>query len=217
MSPEELTRLKEELDRLLRLGHIQRSTSPFGAPLFFVVEKTGKVRMVFDYRALNKLTIKDRTALPNIHETLDRLRDAKVFTKIDLQSGYHLIRMAEGDEPKTAFRTKYGHFEFLVMPFGLCNAPATFQTYMNEIFRDLLDVCVVVYLDDILVYSKNHEDHEKHLREVLKRLKEHQLRARVHKCRFLQSIVDYLGYLVGNNQVRVDSKRIAAAATQGCI
>src|SRR5215469_16532233 len=165
-------------------------------PLFFVIEKTGKVWMVFDYRALNKLTIKNCTALPNIHETLDQLRGVKVFTKIDLQSGYHLIQMAEGEEPKTAFRTKYGHYEFLVMPFGLCNAPATFQAFMNWIFYDLLDVCVVVYLDNILVYSKNHEEHEGHLRTVLTHLQKNQLRARVHKCHFLQPLVDYLGYIV---------------------
>ena len=177
MSDEELKRLKDELERLLKLGHIQRSTSPFGAPLFFVTEKMGKVRMVFDYRALNKITIKNRTALPNITKTLDQLRDARVFTKIDLQSGYYLIQMAEGHKHKTAFQTKYRHFEFLVMPFGLCNAPAMFQTFMNDIFRDLLDTCVVVYLDDILVYSRTHEEHEQHLRTVLERLKKHQLRA----------------------------------------
>ena len=138
--------------------------------------------MVFDYRALNKITIQNRTALPNILETLDQLRDDRVFTKIDLQSGYHLIRIAEGDEHKTAFRTKYGHFEFLVMPFGLCNALATFQTFMNEIFWDLIDNCLMVYLDDIFVYSKSHEDHEKHFCIVLSCLHQHQLRAQVHKC-----------------------------------
>src|SRR5271167_1307513 len=130
--------------------------------------------------------------LPNITELLDRLCDARVFTKIDLQSGYHLIRMADGHEPKTAFRSRFGHFEFLVMPFGLCNAPAMFQAFMNDIFRDLLDTCVVVYLDDILVYSRTPEEHEKHLRIVLERLKKNQLRSQVHKCRFLQSRVDYL-------------------------
>jgi len=118
--------------------------------------------------------------------------------------------MRKGDKHKMVFRTKYSHFEFLVMPFGLCNVPATFQTFMNEIFHDLLDTCVVVYLDDILVYSKTHEEHQEHLRTVLERLKQHQLRARVHKCRFLQAVVDYLGYIVGNNEVRVDPKRIAA-------
>ena len=115
--------------------------------------------MVFDYQALNKLMIKNRTALPNIPETLSRLRKARIFTKIDLQSGYHLIRMREGDEHKTAFRCRYSHFEFLVMPFGLCNAPATFQTLMNNIFNDILDKFLVVYLDDILIYSQTPEEH----------------------------------------------------------
>ena len=133
--------------------------------------------MVFDYRALNKLTVKNCTALPNIPETLDQLQEAQIFTKIDLQSGYHLIRMAEGDEYKTAFRSKYGHFEFLVMPFGLCNALATFQTFMNHIFHDVLDQYVVVYLDDILVYSRTAEEHERHLKDVLSRLRQHNLQS----------------------------------------
>jgi hypothetical protein len=144
MSPEELTHLKEELDCLLKLGFICCSTSPHGAPLFFIIKKTGKVHMVFNYRALNKLMIKNCTALPNIPETLDRLRGAHLFTLIDLQSGYHLIRMAPGHEHKMAFQSKYRHFEFLVMLFGLCNAHATFQTFMNEIFHDIIDEYFIV-------------------------------------------------------------------------
>ena len=210
MSPRELELLKGELTKLLKLGHIRQSTSPFGAPIFFVEEKTGKMRMVVDYRALNKVTVKNRTALPNILELLDKLKDARVFTKIDLQSGFHLIRVAEEDIRKTAFRTKYGHFEFLVMPFGLCNAPATFQSTMNDIFRELIDTSLIVYMDDVLVYSKNHEDHEQHLRQVLSLMREHKLRARVHKCRFLQEEVDYLGYIVGKGQVKVDPRKLEA-------
>ena len=213
MSPRELELLRDELKRLLDLGHIQRSTSPYGAPVFFVQEKTGKIRMVTDYRALNKISIKNRTALPNILELLDRLQEASIFTKIDLQSGFHLIRMAPEDIPKTAFRTKYGHFEFTVMPFGLCNAPATFQSTMNDIFREFLDTSVIVYLDDLLVFSRSHEDHEKHLRQVLSLMRKHQLRARVHKCRFLQAEVDYLGYIVGKGQVRLDPARLQAIET----
>ena len=213
MSDKELGLLKEELTRLMKLGHIRRSTSPYGAPVFFVEEKTGKIRMVTDYRALNKLTVKNRTALPNILEMLDRLKDAKVFTKIDLQSGFHLIRVSEGDIAKTAFRTKYGHFEFTVMPFGLCNAPATFQSNMNAIFADLLDECVVVYLDDLLIYSRTHEEHEVHLRKVLQKMVDHKLRARVHKCRFLTPTVDYLGYIIGNGEIRPDPKKLEAVKT----
>jgi hypothetical protein len=205
--------LKAELSRLLELGHIRPSSSPYGAPVFFIQEKTGKIRMVTDYRALNKITVKNRAALPNIRELLDQLRDASIFTKIDLQSGFHLIRVVEEDIPKTAIRTKYGHFEFLVMPFGLCNAPATFQSTMNDIFRDLLDECVIIYIDDLLVYSRTHEDHERHLRMVLSRMRQHGLRARVHKCRFLQPEVDYLGYIVGKGQVQADPSRLQAIAS----
>jgi hypothetical protein len=213
MTPEELDLLKKEIDRLEGLGFIRRSVSPYGAPLFFVLEKTGKIRMVFDYRALNKLTIKNRCALPNIPETLARLRDARIFTKIDLQSGYHLIRMREGDEHKTAFRCRYGHYEFLVMPFGLCNAPATFQTLMNEIFKDVLDQFLVVYLDDILVYSRTIEEHAEHLKIVLDKLRQNKLRSRVHKCRFLQPKVDYLGYIVGEDKIIPDDDKVAAVQT----
>ena len=213
MSPRELELLRDELSRLMELGHIQRSTSPYGAPVFFVQEKTGKIRMVTDYRALNKITVKNRTALPNITELLDRLQDASIFTKIDLQSGFHLIRMAPEDIHKTAFHTKYGHFEFTVMPFGLCNAPATFQSSMNDIFREHLDKSVIVYLDDLLVYSRSHEEHEEHLRQVLGLMRQHQLRARVHKCRFLQEEVDYLGYIVGKGKISADPERLSAIST----
>ena len=213
MSPKELELLREELDKLTRLGHIRPSTSPYGAPVFFVVEKTGKIRMVTDYRGLNKITTKNRAALPNIRELLDQLRDAKLFTKIDLQSGFHLIRVVEEDVHKTAIRTKYGHYEFLVMPFGLCNAPATFQSTMNSIFQDFIDDFVIVYMDDLLIYSKTSEDHERHLRAVLQRMQEHGLRARVHKCRFLQKEVDYLGYIVGTGQVKADPGRIEAISS----
>src|SRR5271167_5178237 len=126
--------------------------------------------MVTDYCALNKLTVQNRTALPNILELLDRLCDARIFTKIDLQSGFHLIRVSEPDIPKTAFRTKYGHFEWTVMPFRLCNAPATFQTTMNQLFAEFIDDFVVVYMDDLLVYSCMQEEHEDHLWKVLKRM-----------------------------------------------
>src|SRR5262249_50245028 len=155
-------------------------------------------------------TVKNCMALPNIPELLDRLRDATIFTKINLQSGFHLIRVVDEDVHKTAFRTKYGHFEFLVVPFGLCNALATFQAMMNDIFHDMLDQCVIIYMDDLLVYSRSLEEHEKHLHIVLQWMKDHQLRARVHKCQFLQPEVDYLGYIVGNGQVKVDPSCLEA-------
>jgi len=173
LSQMELRELKKQLDQLLAEGKISPSTSPYGAPVLFVKKKDGTLRMCIDYRALNSQTVKNRYALPRIDELLDRLHDAKIFTKLDLTSRYYQIAITPSDRYKTAFRTRYGHYEFNVMPFGLTNAPATFQTLMNEIFRDLLDVCVIVYLDDILVYSKDPKDHEQHLRQVLDRLKKH--------------------------------------------
>src|SRR5437763_12703839 len=149
--------------------------------------------MCIDYRALNSQTVKNRYVLPRIDELLDQLFGAKRFSKIDLTSGYWQIAIAAADRYKTAFRTRYGHYEFNVMPFGLTNAPATFQTLMNNIFRDLLDVCVIVYLDDIFVYSKSKEEHEQHLRQVLQRLKDNQLYAKLSKCTFFANSIEYLG------------------------
>jgi hypothetical protein len=158
--------------------------------------------MCIDYHALNNQTIKNCYALPRIDELIDRLHDAKVFSKIDLTSGYHQIRIQEEDQHKTAFRTRYGHYKYNVMPFGLTNAPATFQTLMNNIFRDLLDVCVVVYLDNILIYSKNKKDREKHLRTVLERLKENKLNGKLSKSSFYQEEVEYLGFLVSSKGIK---------------
>jgi hypothetical protein len=169
----ELRELKKQLDQLLAEGKISPSTSLYSAPVLFVKKKDGILRICIDYRALNSQTVKNRYALPRINELLDRLHDAKIFTKLDLTSRYYQIAITLSDRYKTAFRTRYGHYEFNVMPFGLTNVLAIFQTLMNEIFRDLLDVCVIIYLDDILVYSKDPKDHEQHLRQVLDRLKEY--------------------------------------------
>ena len=166
--------------------------------------------MCIDYRALNSQTIKNRYALPRIDDLLDQLYGAKRFSKIDLTSGYWQIAIAAADRYKTAFRTRYGHYEFNVMPFGLTNAPATFQSLMNDIFRDMLDVCVVVYLDDILVYSKNDEDHEKHVRQVLQRLREHQLYARPSKCTFFTDTVEYLGHIIGPDGIKPNPALVKA-------
>jgi hypothetical protein len=168
------------------------------------------LRMCIDYRALNAQTIRNRYALPRIDELLDRLHGAKIYSKLDLTSGYHQIAVHPKDRLKTAFRTRYGHYEFNVMPFGLTNAPATFQTLMNDIFRDLLDVCVVVYLDDILVYSKTRADHEKHLRMVLERLQKHQLYAKLSKCSFFVTEIEYLGHIISPNGMRPNPKLVEA-------
>src|SRR6185312_5431886 len=174
-SPAELDELRKQLEELLDAGFIRPSKSPFGAAILFVKKKDGSMRMCVDYRALNDQTVKNRYPLPRIDELFDRLQGAKYFTSIDLRSGYHQIRVAEQDVPKTAFRCRYGHFEYTVMPFGLTNAPATFMRLMNEIFRPYLDRFVLAFLDDILVYSRTREEHLQHLRTVLETLRKHKL------------------------------------------
>ena len=210
LSQLELHELKRQLDQLLRDGKIKPSTSPYGAPVLFVKKKDGKLRMCIDYRALNSQTIQNRYTLPRIDELFDRLYGAKIFSKLDLTSGYYQIAIDPKDRHKTAFRTRYGHYEFNVMPFGLTNAPATFQTLMNDIFRDLLDVCVIVYLDDILVYSKNKEEHEQHLQQVLQRLKEHQLYAKLSKCTFFANSIEYLGHIIDGEGLRPNPRLVQA-------
>ncbi|QRW18198.1 Transposon Tf2-7 polyprotein [Rhizoctonia solani] len=205
---EELRKLlKEQLDK----GLIRPSKSKYGSPVHFVNKKNGKRRMVVDYRSLNANTVKNAYPLPLIQSLIEKLRGAKYFSTIDLKSGYNLVRIKEGDEWKTAFKTKYGLFEYLVMPFGLCNAPAAFQHFMNEIFRDILDVYVVVYLDNILIFSESRELHTKHLQEVLKRLQDNACYCNLEKCNFYASEVDYLGVIANGEGVKADPKKITQA------
>ena len=164
--------------------------------MLFVPKKDGGTRMCVDYRALNRVTVHNKYPLPRIDELLDRLRGARLFTKIDLRSGYHQIRVHPSDVHKTAFRTRYGHFEFLVLPFGLTNAPATFMHLMHSIFREYLDDFIIIFLDDILVYSKGLGDHIHHVRQTLEILRQNSLYAKVSKCAFFQSSVEYLGHVV---------------------
>ena len=164
--------------------------------------------MCVDYRALNKSTIKDKYPLPRIDELLDRLGRAKFFTKIDLASGYHQIAMKESDIPKTAFRTNRGHFEFIVMPFGLTNAPATFQRLVNTVFEEMWGDFVLVYLDDILVYSEDATSHEQHIRAVLSRLRDAKIYGRMHKCDFYKDEVEYLGFQVSKDGVHPSSDKV---------
>ncbi len=166
MNHEELKKLKVQLEELLAKGYIKPSKSPYGAPILFVHKKDGMLRMCVDYKAFNKATVKNRYPLPQIDDLFDRLLRAKVFSKVDLRSGYYQISITKGDEGKTACRTRYGSYEFMVMPFGLTNALATFCTLMNDIFREWLDDFVVVYIDDILIYSGSLEEHAEHLRKV---------------------------------------------------
>jgi len=173
MPPNELAELKKQLQELLEKGLIRPSSSPWGCPALFVKKKDKSLRMCVDYRPLNAVTIKNKYPLPRIDTLFDQLAKAKVFSKIDLRSGYHQIKIRPEDIPKTAFSTRYGLYEYLVMSFGLTNAPAHFMYLMNSVFMPELDKFVVVFIDDILVYSENAQDHEKHLRIVLTRLREH--------------------------------------------
>jgi hypothetical protein len=178
MAPAELKELKEQLQDLLDKGFIRPSASPWGAPVLFVKKKVGSMRLCIDYRELNKVTIRNKYPLPRIDDLFDQLRGSEVFSKIDLRSGYYQLRVKEEDIPKTAFRTRYGHYEFLVMPFGLTNAPAVFMDLMNMVFHEYLDSFVIVFIDDILVYSKSQEEHEEHLRIVLQILRDRKLFAK---------------------------------------
>jgi RNase H-like domain found in reverse transcriptase/Reverse transcriptase (RNA-dependent DNA polymerase)/Integrase zinc binding domain/Retroviral aspartyl protease/Integrase core domain/Chromo (CHRromatin Organisation MOdifier) domain len=208
MSAKELAELKQQLEELTKSGFIQPSKSPFGAPILFVKKKDGTMRMCIDYRALNEITIKNKYALPRVDELFDRLQGAQYFSKIDLRSGYHQIRIDPADIPKTAFRTRYGHFEFLVLPFGLTNAPATFMHLMHQTFREQLDEFVIVFLDDILIYSKTLEEHEAHVRKVLGILRKHKLFAKESKCELFQTEVEFLGHLVGRKGLRMMESKV---------
>jgi hypothetical protein len=180
MPPKELAELKIQLQELLDKGYIYQS-SPWGSPALFVKKKDGSLRMCVDYRPLNAVTIKNKYPLPRIDVLFDQLAGAQVFSKIDLRSGYHQIKIRASDIPKTAFSTRYGLYEFLVMSFGLTNAPAYFMYLVNSVFMNELDNFVVVFIDDILIYSKSKA---KHLRIVLQRLRDHKLYAKFSKCEF---------------------------------
>jgi hypothetical protein len=196
------------LDKYLQRGWIRESKSPAGAPILFAKKKDGTLRLCVDYRGLNAVTIKNRYPLPLIQESLDRLATAVIFSKIDIRDAYHRMRIREGDEWKTAFRTRYGHYEYTVVPFGLTNAPAAFQAYINTALGGLLDVSCIVYLDDILIFSQSEEEHTKHVTEVLERLLEYKLYAKLSKCEFHTRSTEFLGFIVSTNGVSVDEERV---------
>ena len=208
LSQSELATLREFIDEHLRIGFIRPSKSPHGAPVLFIKKKDGSLRLCVDFRGLNKISKKDRYPLPMINDLLATAGKARIYTTIDLRHAYHLVRITEGDEWKTAFRTRYGSFEWLVMPFGLTNAPAAFQRFMNDIFSDLLDVNVIVYLDDILIFSDDPVDHIKHVREVFRRLRLNELYARPDKCFFSKDTVEYLGFILTKDGLTMDPRKV---------
>lgn len=210
MTPPERQELHRQIEELLAKGFIRPSTSRFAAPTLQVPKKDGTIRVCIDYRALNKITVKNKTAIPNMDDLFDMLQGAVIFSKIDLWSGYHQIRVREEDVPKTAFNTPFGHYEFLVMPFGLTNAPAVFMALMNDVLRPLLSKCVVVFLDDILVFSKSPEEHLEHLREVLSLLRQHQLYAKRSKCDFGKDRVEFLGHVVSKQGLHTAENKVKA-------
>lgn len=210
LSELELESLREFIDENLAKGFIRPSTSPAGAPILFAKKKDGSLRLCVDFRGINNITVKDRYPLPRIDNLLDRLSRAKWFTKIDLRNGYYNVRMAEGEEWKTAWRSRYGSFEFLVLPMGLTNSPATFQHFMNDIFHDLLDRFVANYLDDIIIYdeAENLSTHVSHVREVLKRLRDNNLWAKPSKCAFHTKRIEVLGYIVTPEGISMDPAKV---------
>ncbi|KAI3757501.1 hypothetical protein L6452_05041 [Arctium lappa] len=202
--------MMSQLQDLLEKGFVRPSSSPWGAPVLFVKKKDGTMRMCIDYRELNKVTVKNKYPLPRIDDLFDQLQGAGCFSKIDLRSGYHQVKVKEEDIPKTAFRTRYGHYEFLVMPFGLTNAPAVFMDLMNRVCRPFLDKSVIVFIDDILIYSKGEAEHARHLREVLEILRKEKLYAKFSKCEFWLKEVQFLGHVVSKDGVKVDPTKIEA-------
>ncbi|GBG72367.1 hypothetical protein CBR_g11945 [Chara braunii] len=210
MSPRELEELRKKLDELLEKGWIRPSSSPFGAPVLFVPKKEGELRIGIDYRGLNAITVKNVEPLPMIDDLLGRVQGCKYFSKIDLKSGYHQIEVHPDDQYKTAFRTRYGHYEFIVMPFGLTNAPATFQRCMNDLFRPWLDKFVVVYLNDILVFSKTLQEHQGRLRQVLEKLREANFKINPKKCEWARTQVLYLGHVLDEDGIKPKDSKMAA-------
>ncbi|GJU02588.1 reverse transcriptase domain-containing protein [Tanacetum coccineum] len=208
LAPSEMKELADQLQELSDKGFIRPSSSPWGAPVLFVKKKDGSLRMCIDYRELNKLTVKNRYPLPRIDDLFDQLQGSSVYSKIDLRSGYHQLRVREEDISKTAFRTRYGHYEFQVMPFGLTNAPAVFMDLMNRVCKPYLDKFVIVFIDDILIYSKSKQEHEEHLKIILELLKKEELYAKFSKCEFWIPKVQFLGHVIDNKGIHVDPAKI---------
>ena len=210
MSAKELEELKEILDDLLRKGFIVPSTSPYGAPVLLVRKPDGSKRLCVDYRQINKLTIRNVYPLPYIDQLFDQLVNAKYFSKIDLRTGYWQIRLDSEDQEKTAFRVRYGSYEFTVLPMGITNAVETFQTLMQHLFMKYLDKFIIIYLDDLVIYSNNFEDHIIHLQIVFQILRENKLYCKESKCEFFKHQIKFLGHVVANNKLMTEPGKIEA-------
>jgi hypothetical protein len=204
----ELVELKKQIAELQAKGFVRPSSSPWGAPVLFVKKKDGTQRMCVDYPSLNEVTIKNKYPLPRIEDLFDQMKGASVFSKIDLRSGYHQLKIQESDIPKTAFRTLYGLYEYTVMSFGVTNAPAYFMCLMNKVFMKYLDKFVIVFIDDILIFSKTMEEHEEHLRLVLEKLRSIQLYAKFSKCEFWLTEVAFLRHVISAGGVSVDPGKV---------
>jgi hypothetical protein len=211
MAANQLAELKEQLQELLDKGYIHPSASPWGAPVIFVSKKDGMQRMCMDYHSLNEVTIKNKYPFPRIDDLFDQLKGACVFSKIDLRFGYHQLKIRASNIPKTAFITRYGLYEYMVMSFGLTNTPAYFMYLMNKVFMEYLDKSVVVFIDDILIFSENQEEHNKHLHLVLQKLRENQLYAKLNKCEFWLKEVSFLGHIIYEGGISIDSSKVKDA------
>jgi hypothetical protein len=208
MPPNELAERKIQLQDLLDKGFIRPSASPWGCPVLFVKKKDNSLRLCVDYRPLNAVTIKNKYPLPCIDILFDQLAGAKIFSKIDLHSGYHQIKIKPSDIPKIAFLTRYGLYEYLVMSFGLTNAPVYFMYLMNSVFMPELDKFVMVFIDDIMIYSKTKEDHANHIRVILQRLRDHRLYAKFLKCEFWLDTVKFLGHTSSSEGISVGPTKV---------
>jgi hypothetical protein len=204
----ELVELKKQIVELQSKGFIHPSLSPWEAPVLFIEKKDGTQWMCVDYQSLNEVTIKNKYPLMWIEDNFDQMKGASVFSKIDLRSGYHQLKIRESDIPKTTFHTRYGLYEYTVMSFWLMNAPASFMYLMNKVFMEYLDNFVVVFIDDILIFLKTEEEHETHLRLVLEKLRAHQLYTKFSKCEFWLSEVAFLGHVISTGGVSVDPSKV---------